>query len=113
MSNTNVNYSKYCKAVFNDQILVDILKEADKKFFEAVDSTISSLPAFAESLGFNYKLLKYFNAWLRDDHMKNPHDESFTLTIPHESVKDYDYLMKVAESEMGKPEIPSTEIDSL
>lgn len=78
-----------------------------------VDSTISSLPAFAESLGFNYKLLKYFNAWLRDDHLKNPHDESFTLTIPHESVKDYDYLMKVAESEMGKPEIPSTEIDSL
>lgn len=78
-----------------------------------IDTTIKSLPSFAESHGLNYKLLKYFNPWIRTDELKVGANESFTLSLPHESVKDYELLLRMADAEMGEPAIPSTETDSL
>ncbi len=78
-----------------------------------IDTTIKNLPSFAESQGLNYKLLKYFNPWIRTDELKVGANESFTISLPHESVKDYDLLMRMANAEMGEPAIPSTETDSL
>lgn len=78
-----------------------------------IDTTIKSLPSFAESQGLNYKLLKYFNPWIRTDELKVGANESFTLSLPHESVKDYELLLRMADAEMGEPAIPSTETDSL
>ncbi|MEX1188899.1 MAG: lytic transglycosylase domain-containing protein [Bacteroidia bacterium] len=78
-----------------------------------IDTSITNLPAFAETQGINYKLLKYFNPWIRTDELKVKSDESFTLSLPGESVKDYSLLMRMADAEMGEPVIPTTETDSL
>lgn len=78
-----------------------------------VDTSINSLPIFAESLGLNYKLLKYFNPWIRTDNLKVKSSESFVLTIPSKEVKDYDLLMRMANAEMVETAIPTTDSDSL
>jgi membrane-bound lytic murein transglycosylase D len=78
-----------------------------------VDSTIKNLPAFAETLGFNYKILKYFNPWLRSDELNNREKRVYILTIPHESIKDYDALLRMADAEMGPSSIPTITLDSL
>lgn len=78
-----------------------------------IDSSISSLPAFAEKLGLNYKLLKYFNPWIRTDDLILNAGEKFTLSIPAESVKDYQLLMRMADAEMQPSGIPFSDSDSL
>jgi len=78
-----------------------------------VDSSITSLPAFAESFGFKYKILKYFNPWLRSDELKNLDKVVYSITIPHESITDYDALLRMADAEMGPTSIPTTNTDSL
>jgi len=68
-----------------------------------VDSTICDLTLFAEQQGLNYKLLKYFNPWLRSDKLTNPDAKKFRIRIPHKSVKNYDALMKLADEEVKAP----------
>lgn len=71
-----------------------------------VDTSITNLASFAEQVGINYKLLKYFNPWLRSDVLNNPDGKKYSIKIPHSSVKNYDALMKMAELEMSNPAIP-------
>ena len=78
-----------------------------------IDTSISNLPGFAEKLGLNYKLLKYFNPWIRTDDLIINQGEKFTLTIPAESVKDYQLLMRMADAEMAPSGIPTFDSDSL
>lgn len=78
-----------------------------------VDTSIKNLPAYAEQLGLNYKLLKYFNPWIRTDELILKSGEKFILSIPDESVKDYNLLMRMADAEMPSSGIPYTESDSL
>jgi membrane-bound lytic murein transglycosylase D len=78
-----------------------------------IDTSITNLPAFAESFGFKYKILKYFNPWLRSDGLINTDKKVFNITIPHESITNYDALLRLADDEMGPASIPSTHIDSL
>ena len=68
-----------------------------------VDSSITNMAIFAEKAGINYKLLKYFNPWLRSDTLKNLGRKSYRIKIPHPSVKNYDELMRLAESESASP----------
>jgi len=71
-----------------------------------VDSTITSLAAFAEQHAINYKLLKYFNPWLRTDQLLNPSKKKYSLKIPNPSVKNYEELIELDEIKSGKPAIP-------
>jgi membrane-bound lytic murein transglycosylase D len=68
-----------------------------------VDSSITDMALFAEKAGINYKLLKYFNPWLRSDVLNNTEGKSYRVKIPHPSVKNYDELMRLAESETASP----------
>jgi hypothetical protein len=72
----------------------------------SIDSSITNLASFAEQVGINYKLLKYFNPWLRSDVLTNPDGKKYSIKIPHSSVKNYDALMKMAELEMSNPAVP-------
>jgi len=72
--------------------------------FTKVDSTISNLTTFAEQHGTNYKMLKYYNPWLRSDKLSNPDKKIYTLKIPHKSVENFTELMK--EVETLNPEQP-------
>lgn len=47
-----------------------------------VDSTIPDLVDFALAQGTNYKLLKRFNPWLRDDRLTIRKNESYQIAIP-------------------------------
>jgi membrane-bound lytic murein transglycosylase D len=71
-----------------------------------VDTSISNLATFAEQLGINYKLLKYFNPWLRTDQLSNPEKTKYPIKLPIGSVKNYDELMNSHENGKTPPAIP-------
>lgn len=63
-----------------------------------VDSSITSLPEFAQKLGTNYKMLKYYNPWLKTDKLSNPEKRKYSLLIPSENAQNYKALVKEAEA---------------
>jgi hypothetical protein len=48
----------------------------------AVDSSITDMVAFARKFNLSYKMLKYFNPWLRKDHLTNPGHKKYEIAIP-------------------------------
>ncbi|MFP3860262.1 MAG: lytic transglycosylase domain-containing protein [Bacteroidales bacterium] len=57
-----------------------------------VDSSISDFAKFAEEQSINYKLLKYFNPWLRQPHLKNPKGKTYHIKIPKEGYRDFEKI---------------------
>jgi hypothetical protein len=47
-----------------------------------VDSSINDLASFAKAQGINYKLLKYYNPWLRDSKLINKSGKVYKIEIP-------------------------------
>jgi membrane-bound lytic murein transglycosylase D len=47
-----------------------------------VDSSINNLVDFSIALGYNYKLLKIFNPWLRKAQLSNPEKKSYAILFP-------------------------------
>ena len=47
-----------------------------------IRSQIDDLALFAKSYDINYKILKYFNPWLRENYLSNPGGKSYILKIP-------------------------------
>ena len=54
-----------------------------------VDSTITDLASFALNKGYNYKVLKLFNPWLRNSTLPNPEKKTYLLQFPKK-----EYLQK-------------------
>lgn len=59
-----------------------------------VDSSVTDFNAFAEGFGINYKMLKYFNPWLRETYLTNRTGKTYILKIPQEGYRSYALLMK-------------------
>ncbi|MCS7052223.1 MAG: lytic transglycosylase domain-containing protein [Ignavibacterium sp.] len=47
-----------------------------------LDSTVSDFTEYSKSLGINYKILKYFNPWLRDTNLKNNNRIVYRIKVP-------------------------------
>jgi membrane-bound lytic murein transglycosylase D len=47
-----------------------------------IDSSITNLATFSKSQGINYKILKYYNPWLRDKKLDNINKKSYIIEIP-------------------------------
>ena len=47
-----------------------------------VDSSINDLASFAKAQGINYKLLKYYNPWMRDSKLVNKSRKVYKIEIP-------------------------------
>jgi hypothetical protein len=47
-----------------------------------LDSTVTDFSSYAKSLGLNYKILKYFNPWLRDTGLKNKDRVAYKIKVP-------------------------------
>ena len=47
-----------------------------------INSKVDSWAEFAVEQGISYKLLKYFNPWLRDSKLKNKQRKTYTILIP-------------------------------
>lgn len=54
-----------------------------------VDSAIKDFAEFAAEHSINYKILKYFNPWLRQPHLKNPNGKTYHIKIPREGYRDF------------------------
>lgn len=49
----------------------------------AVDEAVKDFADFAKQHGTNYKVLKYFNPWLRDTHLTNRKQKHYEILIPN------------------------------
>lgn len=47
-----------------------------------VDTSIVSMKDFAAGFGLNYKMLKYYNPWLRDSSLENSRGRTYKILIP-------------------------------
>jgi len=61
-----------------------------------VDTTIHSMVAFAEHFGMNYKLLKYFNPWLRETYLTKKTHKIYEIDIPEKGFRSSVYQMQPA-----------------
>lgn len=52
-----------------------------------VDSSITKISEFAAQMGTNYKMIKYFNPWLRDGSLTNPKKKKYLIKIPVEGFR--------------------------
>jgi hypothetical protein len=59
-----------------------------------VDSSITNLVDFALKHKVNYRILKEFNPWLRNDKLTNPAHKSYEITLPKAGYTDYATLQK-------------------
>jgi membrane-bound lytic murein transglycosylase D len=47
-----------------------------------INSSINDLAAFAKDQGISYKLLKWYNPWLRENYLKVPQGMSYNIKVP-------------------------------
>ncbi|MCF8367232.1 MAG: lytic transglycosylase domain-containing protein, partial [Bacteroidales bacterium] len=59
-----------------------------------VTKTVKSLVDFAREHNITYKILKYFNPWLRKDHLPNRSGRTYLIKIPVEGSINYPALVK-------------------
>lgn len=57
-----------------------------------VDSTITSIASFARQYGVNYKLIKLFNPWLRENYLPIKQGKSYLIKIPRKGFREEAYL---------------------
>lgn len=62
-----------------------------------VDTTISDLAEFSLQQGINYKLLKIFNPWLRQNQLTVSDSQKYSISIPKEGFRDINKLSGVFE----------------
>jgi membrane-bound lytic murein transglycosylase D len=55
-----------------------------------VSGSVNNLAEYAHNQGINYKMLKYFNPWLRQSSLKNPSRKSYTLKIPEPGTRAFE-----------------------
>ena len=59
----------------------DLYKQLRYSIVE-VDSTVENLYVFADNLGINYKVLKYYNPWLRTNRLPDESRKLYSIKIP-------------------------------
>lgn len=53
--------------------------------------SVTNFAVFAHSQGINYKILKYFNPWLRQSYLKNPSRKSYLIKIPEPGTRAFEF----------------------
>jgi hypothetical protein len=64
----------------------------------AVDTPVRDFAAFANAFAINYKVLKIFNPWLRDNKLSNPEGKTYYISIPE---KGYRVFPVIDEERIG------------
>lgn len=52
--------------------------------------SVTNFAEYARQHGVNYKILKYFNPWLRQSYLKNPANKSYLLKIPEPGTRTFE-----------------------
>jgi len=58
-----------------------------------VDTSVSDFADFAKKYSINYKILKYFNPWLRDSFLTNREGKEYAIKIPEKGYRSYSKLV--------------------
>lgn len=56
-----------------------------------IDSTITSIARFAEHFGTNYKMIKTFNPWMRENYLPNKSRKKYQILIPENGYRENAY----------------------
>jgi membrane-bound lytic murein transglycosylase D len=56
-----------------------------------INKPVTDWATFAIENGINYKILKMFNPWLRENFLKNPTRKTYTLKIPEKGFRSKNY----------------------
>ncbi|MBN2612541.1 MAG: lytic transglycosylase domain-containing protein [Bacteroidales bacterium] len=64
-----------------------------------VDTAISDFNRFADNYGINYKMLKYFNPWLRETYLTNKSGKTYIIKIPEPGSRSYRSLLNQTSRE--------------
>jgi hypothetical protein len=67
-----------------------------------VGGSISDLVKFAQAHKINYKILKYFNPWLKQPELKNPKNKKYLIKIPQPGFREF------GMSEAGSQDLMTT-----
>jgi membrane-bound lytic murein transglycosylase D len=68
-----------------------------------VDSAVTNFAQFAASYSINYKILKLFNPWLRENFLTNKTGKSYMIKIPEGSKRSYPEIVgEINEESNGK-----------
>lgn len=59
-----------------------------------IDTSVTDFNILAGEFGINYKILKYFNPWLRETYLTNRHQKEYVFKIPREGYRSYAMLTR-------------------
>lgn len=62
-----------------------------------VDTAVTDFADFAKKFSINYKILKYFNPWLRDSFLTNKTGKKYYIKIPEEGYRSYSKIVDYIE----------------
>jgi hypothetical protein len=66
-----------------------------------LDSSVENFADYAEKLGLNYKMLKYFNPWLRKPYLHNKGNKTYWISIPeNDTYRNYHQSKSLAKDEL-------------
>lgn len=54
-----------------------------------VDTSVTDFAVFAEQFDTNYKILKYFNPWLRQTYLHNNRGKTYHIVVPEKGMRDW------------------------
>jgi len=57
-----------------------------------IDTSITSIARFAEHFGTNYKMIKTFNPWMRENYLPNKSRKKYQIQIPEKDYRENAYL---------------------
>ena len=63
-------------------ILQDELYPQLETYIVNVDTSVNSWADFAKSYGLNYKILKLYNPWLRENYLNNKRNKNYQIKLP-------------------------------
>ena len=63
-----------------------------------LDSAVTDFAAYAEHFNTNYKILKYFNPWLRDSFLTNKYKKTYTIILPEKNAGSKNYFIDIQDS---------------
>ncbi|MCK4746705.1 MAG: lytic transglycosylase domain-containing protein [Bacteroidales bacterium] len=69
-----------------------------------VDTAVKDFAEFAQRYSINYKILKIFNPWLRDNKLTNAKGKTYYLSIPEKGYRNFTTESVEPESGEGSPE---------
>lgn len=67
----------------------------------SLDSSITDMSSFAQTLGLSYKMLKELNPWLLTTTLNNKTKTIYTIKVPNSSMYDYRKLKDKLSNEIG------------